>query len=72
MKYYVIQEETATNPLAGQKFYAFDWNQVNGVMYVLTDFTTASRFDVEATVKAFAKEKLTNYKILEIQIKEVK
>lgn len=72
IKYYVIREDRATNPLAGPKYYSFNWNTATGCDdYTLTDFTTASRFDVEATVKAFAKSKLNNYKIFEIQVREV-
>lgn len=72
IKYYVIQEDKATNPLAGPKFYSFDFDNPNGTTISLTDFTMATRWTPESGVVSYAKTYLSNYKILEVQIKEIK
>ena len=71
LNYYVIQEKEASNPLAGPKFYAFNFDTVNGTELSLTDFTTATRWIEGSDVKGYAERYLSNYKILKVQIEEV-
>ena len=71
LNYYVIQEKEATNPLAGPKFYAFNFDTVDGVQVSLTDFTTATQWIEGSDVKGYAAKYLSNYKILKVQIEEV-
>ena len=71
LNYYVIQEKEATNPLAGPKFYTFDFDARDGAIVSLTDFTTATQWIEGSDVKGYAERHLSNYKILKVQIEEV-